>query len=97
MELAREMKELADNLGRYITEKFVKPRMQSAVSFFIAKVTVAPSGGIVTVQKPFDSSTYSLPYVTSAAGLNVGDNCIVFVLGSMSNAIVMGDGRLTNL
>lgn len=97
MELAREMKELADNIGRYVMEKFVKPRLRSSVSYFIGSVTVAPSGGVVGVQRPFDSATYVLPCVSSASGLSVGDNCTVFVLGSMSNAVVVGDGRMSNL
>jgi hypothetical protein len=49
------------------------------------------------VQRPFDSTIYDLPYVNSASGLAAGDNCMVFVFGSMSNAIVVGDGRLSNL
>lgn len=97
MELARGMKELADNIGRYVLEKFVKPRMQSSVSYFIGKVTSAPSGGSIGVTRPFDATQYSLPYVSSASGLSVGDNCMVFVFGSTSNAIVVGDGRLNNL
>ena len=97
MELAREMKELTDNIGRYVMEKFLKPRMQSSVSYFIGKVTTAPNSGSVGVTRPFDATQYILPYVPSASGLSVGDNCVVFVLGSMSNAIVMGDGRLSNL
>ena len=97
MELTREMKELADNIGRYVTERFLKPRLASSVSYFIAKVVTAPSAGVVVVQRPFDSTTYSLPYVSSASGLSVGDNCMVFVFGSMSNAIVMGDGKVSNL
>lgn len=97
MELAREMKELADNIGRYVSKKFIEPRLQSAVSFFIGKVTTAPGNGSIGVTKPFDSTEYTLPYVSSASGLSVGDNCTVFVLGSMSNAIVMGDGRMSNL
>ena len=97
MELTREMKELADNIGRYVAERFLKQKLASSVSFFIAKVVTAPSAGAVVVQRPFDSTTYSLPYVSSASSLAVGDNCMVFVFGSMSNAIVMGDGRLGNL
>lgn len=97
MELGREMKELADNLGRYITEKFLAPRMARTVSFFIGKTVTAASGGSIRVQRPFDSTIYDLPYVDSASELGAGVNCMVFVFGSMSNAIVVGDGRLSNL
>ena len=97
MELTREMKELADNIGRYVMEKFLRPRLANSVSYFIGKVKTAPSGGVVVVKRPFDSTDYTLPYVSSASGLSVGDNCMVFVFGSMSNAIVMGDGKVSNL
>lgn len=97
MELGREMKELADNLGRYITEKFLAPRMSRTVSFFIGKAVTPASGGSIQVQRPFDNTIYDLPYVNSASGLLAGENCMVFVFGSMSNAIVVGDGRISNL
>ena len=97
MELTRELKEFADNIGRYVTEKFLKPKLANTVSYFIARVVTAPSAGVVVVQRPFDTATLSLPYVSSASSLSVGDNCMVFVFGSMSNAIVMGDGKVSNL
>lgn len=39
----------------------------------------------------------SLPYVSSAAELPVGSQVTVLVLGNASNAIVLGDGTLSNL
>ena len=97
MELTREMKELADNIGRYVVEKFVRPRLEGSVSYFMGVTTTTPSGGVVGVQRPFDSTVYSLPYVGSASSLSAGDKCIVLVFGSMSNAIVLGNGELSNL
>lgn len=97
MELTREMMELADNIGRYVAEKFLQPKMQNSVSFFMGQVCSAPSGGMMDVQKPFDTTIYSLPFVPSAAGLSVGDKCTVLVFGSMTNAIILGDGALNNL
>lgn len=91
------MKAFADNIGRYIYDKFVAPKMANKVSYFRAEVTATASGGKITVQRPFDTTSYALPYVGSAAGLAVGDQCIVMVLGSASNAIILGDGRLSNL
>ena len=91
------MKAFADNIGRYIYDKFVVPKMANKVSYYRAEVTAAASGGKITVQRPFDSASLSLPYVSSAASLAVGDQCIVIVLGSASNAIILGDGRLSNL
>ena len=93
MDAKREMKEFADKLGNYISEKFLKPKLDKCVTFFVAEVTNAPNNGVISVQKPFDSTVYKLPYTADAAGLLAGDQCTVFVLGSMTNAIVVGDGR----
>ena len=93
MDNQREMREFADNIGKYIVEKHVKPLHTSYVSFFKAEVKTAPSGGVISVQKPFDNTIFEFPYTADAAGLTVGDQCTVFVLGSMTNAVVVGDGK----
>ena len=97
MSATQDMRAFADKLGRYIYEKFVAPKMAKTVTYYKAEVVAAASGGKITIQKPFDNATYALPYVGSAAGLNVGDTCMVFCLGSASNGIIMGDGGLSNL
>ena len=97
MELTQEMKRLADNLGRYIMERFVKPKLERTVSFFAAKVVDGYYNGKIKVQKPFDETIMTLPCFPSAYGLKTGDACIVAVLGSMANAWVVGDGRFGNL
>lgn len=91
-----EIQTLANEVGKYIMKNLVEPRLSKTVSFYRAFVTAAASNGKITVQKPFDTSV-ALPYVTSAAGLNVGDQCTVLVLGDYSNSIIIGDGKLTNL
>ena len=97
MNPAQDMKTFADRLGRYVYEKFVAPKLAKGVTYYKATVTAAASGGKITIQKPFDTTAYALPYVGSAAGLNVGDTCIVFCLGSASNGVIMGNGGLSNL
>lgn len=97
MELTQEMKRLADNLGRYIMERFVKPKMERSVSFFAAQVVDGYYNGKIKVQKPFDETVMTLPCFPSAYGLKTGDACLVAVLGSMSNAWVIGDGGFGNL
>lgn len=97
MELTQEMKRLADNLGRYIMERFVKPKLERTVSFFAAKVVDGYYNGKIKVQKPFDETIMTLPCFPSAYGLKTGDACIVAVLGSMANAWVVGDGGFGNL
>lgn len=93
MDNQTEMRKFADGLGKYIFQKYVKPKLDKCVTFFVAEVTAAPSAGVISVQKPFDSTVYDLPYTADAAGLTVGDQCTVFVLGSMTNAVVVGDGK----
>lgn len=88
-----DMKLLADQLWKYFEPK-VKKLMSSQVSFFRAEVTAAPADGTITVQRPFDDPI-TLPYTTSAEFLAVGDQATVFVFGSLSNAVVMGNGTLT--
>lgn len=95
-DLTGEMKRLADNLGKYIRDKFVLPKLANVVSYFRSEVTAAASGGRITVRKPFDTTVYSLPYFPSAKNLAVGDQCVVGVFGSMSNAWVLGDAVFSN-
>lgn len=87
---------LADRVGKYVIEKYVKPREALSVRYFRASVTAPAAGGKITVRRPFDTPM-AIPYVSSAAGLAAGDQCVVLVLGSMSNCIVLGDGFLSNL
>ena len=91
------MKTIADNIGKYVLENYVKPYNKSAVRFYRAEVVTAASGGKIGVKRPFDTTTLNLPYVTSAAGLAVGDQCVVLVFGSPVNSYVIGDGSLSNL
>ena len=91
-----KFQELADSIGRYVMERFVKPYLSTGVRYYRAAVTVAATNGKITVQRPFDDPV-ALPYVGSAAGLTVGSQCVVLVLGDASNSIVLGDGNLSNL
>lgn len=89
-DLTGEMKRLADNLGKYIRDKFLAPKLASAVTYFKATVVTAADGSVMQVQRAFDSTIYSLPYLPAADGLQAGDPCTVFSLGSASNSIVVG-------
>lgn len=88
--------EIADSIGAYVVEKYVKPLLSNQVSFYRAKVTAAASDGKITVQRPFDNPV-ALPYVGSAAGLTVDEQCVVLVFGGSNNAIIIGDGVLSNI
>lgn len=92
----QEMKTLADNLWTYFEPK-VKAMLSSSVSFYRAQITAAAANNRITVQRPFDDTEISLSYVSSAAELPVGSQVTVLVLGSPSNAVVLGNGTLSNL
>ena len=92
----QDMKDLADNLWTYFEPK-VKSLLSFGVSYYRAQVTQAASNGTITVQRPFDQTQLALPYVSSAEGLEVGSQVTVMVFGSQSNAIVLGNGTLSNL
>lgn len=96
-DLTGAMKALADNIGKYVLEKYVRPYTKSAVRYYRAEVVTAASGGKIGVKKPFDSTVLNLPYVSSAAGLAVGDQCVVLVFGSPVNSYIIGNGSLSNL
>lgn len=96
MDTNQQMQDLADGLWAYFRPK-VAEMLRNEVSFFRAQVITAPSGGSVGVRKPMEDTTLSLPYVPSAASLSVGDQALVLVFGNQSNAIVLGNGTLSNL
>ena len=92
----QQMLEFAKNMSKYARRTQVQPFGALNLQFFRAAV-VGTSGSLLQVQRPMDSTVLELPCVGSAAGLTAGDQCIVLVLGSVSNAIVLGDGMLSNL
>ncbi len=92
----QQMLEFAKNMSKYAQKTQVQPFGALGLSFFRAQV-VGVNGTLLQVQRPMDSTVLELPRVGSASGLTAGDQCIVLVLGSTSNAIVLGDGMLSNL
>lgn len=91
-----ELLQFADNLGRYISEKYVKPMLSRTLTFYRAKVTTAAANGIIGIKAPYSDEIF-LPYVPGAAGLTVGTQCVVLEFGASSNAIILGDAKLSNL
>ena len=94
------VRELADGLWRYFKPK-VEEMLGSYISFYRAQVAAAPSGGKVTVKRPFDDTALSLPYVGSMERAAAGTQVVVAVFGKQRgntmNSVVIGDGQLTNL
>lgn len=95
-----EIKELADNLWTYLEPK-VKAVTSSCIRFYRAQVTSAPQNGRVTVQKPFDTTYLSLPYISTMEDVEVGSQVVVFVFGSrnsdQNNSVVVGNGSFTDM
>ena len=91
-----QMKILADQLWGYFKPK-VKDMLRTSVSFFRAQVVTNPGDGTLEVQRPSDTTTMTLPCTTAMSSAAVDDQVIVFVLGDLSNAVVVSDGKMTAL
>ena len=92
----REMQTLADALWVYFEPK-IRSMLSNGVSYYRAVVTNKAANGKITVQRPFDDTPIQLKYVHSIGSIAEGDQCTVAVFGDDSNAIIIGDGELTNL
>lgn len=93
----QDMRVFAEALWNNFFRPKVSEMLRGYVSFYRAQVVSAASGGTVKVQKPFETSTLTLPYVPSAeALLTAGSQAMVLVLGEQSNAIVVGPPSLSN-
>lgn len=93
------MKQFADNMAKYAKKTKTEPEMGNVVRMFRARIiSVNVQDGIIDVQRPFDETVMSLPCIGSYRySADVGDECVVMYFGSLSNAIVIGDGSLSNL
>lgn len=89
-----QIREMADALWEYTLNKHLKSYLSDSVCYYRATVTTAPAGGSIGVTRPYEDEIF-LPYAGSAEDLAVNDQCIVFVFGDTSNAIVIGDGTLS--
>lgn len=87
------MRVFADQLWKYMVPK-LKSMFASNVSYFRAKVVSNPGNNSLEVQRPVENGTLTLPCVDSVAHAQPGQQVVALVMGSMSNAIVIGDGKL---
>lgn len=93
----QEMRLFADSLWNNYFKQKVSDMLKGYISFYRAQVVTAASSGTVKVQKPFETSTLTIPYVPSAESLlTAGSQAMVLVLGEQSNAIVVGPPSLSN-
>ena len=88
---------IARSIGRYIMRLFVEPWGRDIVRYYRAKVVSPASGGKITVKRPFDSTEISLPCTSAAESLSSGSQCLVLVMGDMSNAIVFAGGKMKEI
>ena len=90
------MRLLADQLFLYMRPKIQK-MMSSNVSFFRAEVVSNPGNNTLVIQRPLESNTLTLPCSDSISSAAAGDQVTVLVLGSLSNAVVVSDGKMSTL
>lgn len=96
MDNMQDILTLAESLWEYIEPK-VDKKISRTVSYYRAEVTAAAANGKITVKKPFDDTPLALPYVSSAANLQVGQQATVLVLGTEANSVIISDGSLSTL
>lgn len=87
------MRTFADQLWKYMVPK-LDSKFASNVSYFRAQVVSNPGNNKLEVQRPMENGTLTLPCVRAMSGAQAGQQVVALVMGSMSNAIIVGDGKL---
>lgn len=87
------MRTFADQLWKYMVPK-LDSKFASNVSYFRAEVVSNPGNNKLEVQRPVENGTLTLPCVRAMSGAQSGQQVVALVMGSMSNAIIVGDGKL---
>lgn len=87
------LRTFADQLWKYMVPK-LDSKFASNVSYFRAEVVSNPGNNKLEVQRPVENGTLTLPCVRAMSGAQAGQQVVALVMGSMSNAIVVGDGNL---
>jgi hypothetical protein len=87
------MRVFADQLWKYMVPK-LDSKFASNVSYFRAEVVSNPGNNKLEVQRPVENGTLTLPCVRAMSGAQAGQQVVALVMGSMSNAIIVGDGKL---
>lgn len=87
------MRVFADQLWKYMVPK-LKSMFASNVSYFRAQVVSNPGNNTLEVQRPVENGTLTLPCTTAMSGAAVGQQVTVLVMGSLSNAVVVADGKM---
>lgn len=83
-------------------ERFIKRRVQELkrqdMTGYRAAVVTNNGDGTLTVQRPFETTTMTLPCVGSLKNVAAaGDQVLVCAIGGLSNAFVLCKADLSNL
>ena len=87
-----EMKTFADQLWKYFRPK-VEGMLARQVGYFRAEVVSNPGDGTLVLSRPYEQNI-TLPCTNAMSGATAGQQVTVFVMGSLSNAVVVADGRM---
>lgn len=87
------MRVFADQLWKYMVPK-LDSKFASNVSYFRAKVKTNLGNNTLEVERPLETGTLTLPCTTAMSGATAGQQVAVLVMGNLSNAIVVGDGKM---
>ena len=87
------MRTFADQLWKYMVPK-INAKLSSNVSYFRAEVVSNPGNNKLEVQRPVENGTLTLPCTTAMSGAQEGQQVTVLVMGSLSNAVVVADGKM---
>lgn len=87
------MRVFADQLWKYMVPK-LDSKFASNVSYFRAQVVSNPGDGTMVIQRPVETGTLTLPCTTAMSGATTGQQVTVLVMGNLSNAVVVADGKM---
>ena len=87
-----QMRILAQQLWKNYMEPQVEKKLALTVRYFRAQVVSNPGNNTLEVQRPGDANTMTLLCTNGMASAATDDQCIVFVFGNLSNAVVVSDG-----
>lgn len=87
------LRTFADQLWKYMVPK-LDSKFASNVSYFRAEVVSNPGNNKLEVQRPVENGTLTLPCTTAMSGAQEGQQVTVLVMGNLSNAVVVADGKM---
>lgn len=87
------MRTFANQLWKYMEPK-INAKLSSNVSYFRAEVVSNPGNNRLEVERPLENGTLTLPCTNAMSGAQTGQQVTVLVMGSLSNAVVVADGKM---